>query len=242
MELSSRVDIAPHIIEKGKALGASLAGIASVASLKNSPSYEIYDKSPYYEGYDKVEWPLEAKSVLVLALVHDPSDPELDWWDYKPGRTPGNRQLMRIAKSLKRWMSEEFSINARPLPYRLEQGGILLKDASVLAGLGTIGRNNLVITPEYGPRVRLRGLFLNVDLEPTGPINFDPCEGCDMPCRRTCPQKAFRDGSYSRALCDIQMGEDEANEVIVEKSENDDSLSNYRKYCRACELVCPVAQ
>jgi len=77
-------DIVAVIVGKARALGASLAGIASVALLKNSPSYGIYDKSPYYEGYEEVEWPEEAKSVLVLALVHQPSEPELDYWDYNP--------------------------------------------------------------------------------------------------------------------------------------------------------------
>ena len=104
----------------------------------------------------------------------------------------------------------------RPLPYRVEQGGVLLKDAAVLAGLGTIGKNNLVITPEYGPHVRLKATFLDVDLEPTGPIDFTPCEGCDILCRRVYPQEAFRSVCYSRALCDTQMGEDVANEVIIE--------------------------
>lgn len=240
--MNSRPDIATQIIEQAKTFGASLAGIASVAALKESPSYEIYHKSPYYNGYEKVEWPEDAKSVLVLALVHKASEPELDWWDYRPGRTPGNRQLMSIAKSLRQWLKKEFSINARPLPYRVEEGGILLKDAAALAGLGTIGKNNLLITPEFGPRVRFKALFLDMDLEPTGPIDFTPCEACDMLCRRACPQKAFRNGSYSRALCDIQMGEDEANEVIVEKSEDDDSRGNYRKYCRACDLACPVGR
>jgi len=89
-------------------------------------------------------------------------------------------------------LNEEFSINARPLSYRIEEGGIFLKDAAALAGLGIIGKNNLLITPEYGPRVRLRALFLDLDLEPTGPIDFAPGEACDMPCRRACPQKAFR--------------------------------------------------
>lgn len=36
--------------------------------------------------------------------------------------------------------------------------------------------NNLVITPEFGPRTRLGALFLEVELEPTGPIDFNPCE------------------------------------------------------------------
>jgi hypothetical protein len=38
------------------------------------------------------------------------------------------------------------------------------------------------------------------------------------------------------------LGEDEVNEVVVETSKDDDSLSNYREYPRSCELACPVAQ
>ena len=68
----------------------------------------------------------------------------------------------------------------RPLPYRVEHGGTLFKDAAALAGLGTIGKNSLVITPEYGPHVRFKALFLDVDLEPTGPIDFTPCKSCDI--------------------------------------------------------------
>ena len=108
-------DTSARIIGKAKALGASLAGIASVAPLKASPSYKIYDKSPYYEGYEQVDWPVDAKSVLVLALVHRASEPELDWWEYGPGRTRGNRRLMSISESLKEWLDKEFGINARLL-------------------------------------------------------------------------------------------------------------------------------
>jgi hypothetical protein len=64
-------DLTAQIVEKAKALGASLAGITGVAPLKDSPSYEIYDKSPYYEGYERVEWPVEDKSMLLLAVVGD---------------------------------------------------------------------------------------------------------------------------------------------------------------------------
>lgn len=108
-------DTSARIIGKAKALWPSLAGIASVAPLKASPSYKIFDKSPYYEGYEQVDWPVDAKSVLVLALVHKPSEPELDWWDYGPGRTPGNRRLMSISESLKEWLDKESGVNARLL-------------------------------------------------------------------------------------------------------------------------------
>ena len=145
---------------------------------------------------------------------------------------------MRLSK----WLNEEFNINARLLPYHVEKGGIFLTDAAAVAGLGTIGKNNLLITPEFGPRVRFRALAFNAELEPTSPIDFTPCETCDMPCRAVCPQKAFKSGSYSRTSCNKQMKEDEANRIALEDLGNPDCPSICIKYCRACELACPVAR
>jgi epoxyqueuosine reductase len=39
----------------------------------------------------------------------------------------------------------------RPLQYKVEEAGMFLKDAATLAGLGIIGKNNLLITPEFEP-------------------------------------------------------------------------------------------
>jgi len=190
--------------------------------------------------HGKPVWPQEAKSVLILALNHKETEPELDWWDGNKG-SPGNRRLINVAKSLIEWLKKEFNLNAHDLPYHVEKGGIFLKDAAVLAGLGTIGMNNLLITPEFGPRVRFRALVVDVGLESTCPIDFAPCESCDMHCRQVCPQKAFRSGSYSRTFCNEQMEIDRATRVIV-KEEKKDLPSEYIKYCRACELACPVGK
>ena len=92
-----------EILKKAQSFGASLAGLCSVKDLKESPSYKIYDQSPYYDGYTGVAWPSEAQSVLVLALKHDPAEPGLDWWSEQiPGRTPGNRILMKISRQIKK--------------------------------------------------------------------------------------------------------------------------------------------
>ncbi|MGD9101670.1 MAG: epoxyqueuosine reductase [Anaerolineae bacterium] len=232
---------ADAILAQAQVFGASLAGIADVASLKASPSFEIYDKLSRYGGDERGVWPAHAGSVLVLALVHDPSEPRLDWWGQMVGGTWGNRALMRVSKRLARWAKQEWGIGARPLPYGVEQGGVFLKDAAALAGLGIIGKNNLLVTPEFGPRVRLRALFLGVALTPGGPIDFDPCKGCDMPCWRACPKHAFRDGSYHRPLCREQMNEDQANRTLVEDWA-DGAPAQVVQYCRACELACPVAR
>ena len=231
MVSSSDPHVSTQIVAQAKSSGASLAGIASIRSLQNSPSHRVHGKPV---------WPQEAKSVLILGLHHKETEPELDWWDCNKG-TPGNRRLINVAKSLIEWLKKEFNLNAHDLPYHVEKGGIFLKDAAVLAGLGTIGMNNLLITPEFGARVRFSALVVDVGLEPTSPIDFAPCEFCDMPCRQVCPQDAFRNGSYSRALCNEQMEIDITGKVIV-KEEKKDLPFEYIKYCRACELACPVGK
>jgi epoxyqueuosine reductase len=232
------------IIEKAKELGASLAGIARVADLKASPSYGIYDKSPFYKEYKGVEWREEFKSVLVWALVHPASEPVLDWWSMKvPGFTPGNGVLRLQSRKLRIWLGEELGITALSLPYQIEYGGVFLKDTASLAGLGVIGKHNLLVTPEFGTRVRLRGIFMEPELEPTGPLDFDPCNGCDMPCHRACPREAFRSGSYERALCKLENDKREAEAEIIEGSVMGiDEPSSVTKPCRYCEFACPVAQ
>ncbi|MCP4613726.1 MAG: hypothetical protein GY845_33985 [Planctomycetes bacterium] len=175
--------------------------------------------------------PPDSKALIVLALAHPKSNPELDWWDGNKG-TSGNRELIRISNELSDWLKEQFDITAHDLPYHVENGGIFLKDAAVLAGLGCIGKNNLLITPDFGPRVRLRALAIDFLPEVTGPIKFDPCVECDSPCQQACPQNAFQSSSYNRPLCTEQMETDKANAET-------DSPTICIKYCRACELACP---
>jgi len=231
------------IVEKALELGVSLAGIARIEDLKASQSYEIYDKKPYYPEYKGVEWKEEHKSVLVWALAHPPSEPVLDWWSLKvPGFTPGNRVLRKQSRRLRIWLGEELGITALSLPYQIEYGGHFLKDSAVLAGLGVIGKNNLLVTPELGSNLRLRGILIEAELESTGPIaDFDPCTGCDRPCHNACPRDAFRSGSYERSICKGEMDQnDAAVEVLDGEIMGIDIPSEVIKYCRGCEIACPV--
>ncbi len=233
MNSHHKSDVTAHIVEKAKVLGASLAGITSIDSLKDSASYKTYGDA---------EWPHHEKTVLVLALVHEETEPELDWWDDIKGGSPGNRRLIQIGESLAEWIKEEFNIIARTLPYGVEKGGIFLKDAAALAGIGIIGSGNLLVTPEFGPRIRLRAMFLDSDLAPTGPLDFSPCIECAMPCKEACPQKAFVEGPYGRDTCRIQMDRDVANKLTFENEPQKDSPSICIQYCRACELACPIGR
>jgi len=242
------------IVTKAIELGASLAGIARIEDLKASPSFETYSKKPFYEEYDPnsayffkfegFKWSEAHKSVLVWALAHPESEPTLDWWSMKvPGFTPGNRVMRGQSRTLRTWLAEELGIKGLSLPYQVEFGGTFLKDSAHLAGLGVIGRNNLLVTPEFGTQIRLRGMFIEAELAATGPLDFKPCEGCDRPCHRACPRDAYRSGSYERALCKLENDKRDSEPVIVEGAlMGIDEPSEVVKTCRYCELACPVAQ
>ena len=241
MNFLSNSDLTKKIVEKAKSLGATIAGVASVESLRASPSHRIYPKIGmnlkvnWQDAEDDVKpeevvWPADAVSVVVIGVEHNADKPELDWWDGKG--TPGNRILIRINKKLSDWIENTFSAKTYKLPYFVEKGGIFLKDAAVMAGLGCIGKNNLVITPEYGPRIRLRALLLDRKTEATGPLEFNPCEDCKQPCRKACPIKAFQktvyaakelgqfilpgiNGTYDRLTCNVKMEKDIEEAVMA---------------------------
>lgn len=253
------------LMTKATELGACLVGICSVDELKSSPSFALAPKLLRAEagrrqsdlglGPGEVYWPADAKSAVVIAYAHPAAEPELDWWH---GRSdpPGNRVLADIIRDLSLWAKSEYAMKSYPLPYHVERGGIFLKDAAVQAGLGCIGQNNLLITPEYGPRVRLRAMLLTERLAATGPRHFDPCSHCDGPCLTVCPQGAFSaagrsadtmgqpapPGNYDRHKCNVQMGEDVSRAKEEDVPEVSDKPVRIVKYCRHCELSCPVGR
>jgi len=268
MQIDTKKGLTSQIIEKAKAFGACAAGIADVEALKQSPSHLIYPQIGGYKSFlndevprdsGEVLWPQYAKSAIVVAVEHPEDKPELDWWqDGLKGGTPGNQILIKIISHITELLREEKGCEARGLPYYIVQGGIFLKDAAVIAGLGCIGKNNMLVTPDYGPRVRLRAALLDLKLPATGPSDFDPCPACDMPCRKACPQKAFekkihienplglndlpgRTGVYSRPLCRVQM---ELDKEIGTKTANENQLGYRRivKCCRLCETTCPIGK
>ena len=263
------IDTRNRIIEKALELGACRAGITDVEPLRESPSHKIYGKLDEYRGVGtrpsnkmgpgKFAWPENARSAIIIAIEHPEKKPELDWWqeDLKGG-TPGNSVLMTINARLVKWLKETMGIEATGLSYYIDRGGVFLKDAAVLAGLGCIGKNNMLVTPDFGPRVRLRAMFTNERLPQTNPIDFDPCNECHMPCRSDCPQSAFADkifsdnqfgceelpartGVYSRNLCNMQM---EWNIRTCDKIAVNgvSGLKKRVKYCRKCETACPVGK
>lgn len=76
---------------------------------------------------------------------------------------------------------------------------------AVQAGLGEVGRHSLLITEEYGPRLRLGKIFTDMPLVIDQPKRFGVKEFCDVcqRCSSACPPKAIPAGEPSRTAYSI---------------------------------------
>jgi len=103
------------------------------------------------------------------------------------------------------------------------------------AGLGELGRIGLLVTPEFGPRVRLAVVTTDLPLDQDEPVTFgvqDFCESC-MKCADICPS-----GSIDAGKKAIHAG--------VEKwqSRMDSCYRHWRTAgsdCCLCVKVCPYS-
>ena len=105
-----------------------------------------------------------------------------------------------------------------------------------MAGLGWMGLHGLIITPEYGPRVRLAAVFTSIQNLPFNEGNDhqwvrDFCDQCHI-CLRDCPPKAILDEPIIHA---------NGHETYVK---NDECFPYFNKYhgCSVCVKVCPFNQ
>ncbi|MDO5853339.1 MAG: epoxyqueuosine reductase [Thermoplasmata archaeon] len=105
------------------------------------------------------------------------------------------------------------------------------RHAAYLAGMGTFGWNNVLLTPAYGPRVRFSSVITDAVL-PYGEVMS---EGLCLRCRRCvreCPASALGEADYPQAIT--------IKQACVERSAE---LAQVGKSpCGRCIAVCPVGK
>jgi len=112
-------------------------------------------------------------------------------------------------------------------------GVISHKLVAHLAGLGWIGKSCLLITPEYGPRVRFATIVTDAPLETGSPVP-DRCGECRK-CVDICPVKAFTGAPF-----DPSEPREKRVKAILCKEYNDKRREKLGEgLCGLCVYVCP---
>ncbi len=111
---------------------------------------------------------------------------------------------------------------------------------AIQAGLGEYGRHGLVITPEFGPRVRFGKIFTDAPLGHDAPISFGVTEFCES-CRRctdACPPGAIADG----APTSVKLNRSTIAGVRKWTTDGEKCFSYWTQIvsdCMICIRVCP---
>ena len=111
---------------------------------------------------------------------------------------------------------------------------------AIKAGMGEYGRNQMVITEEYGPRVRFSKVFTELELVLDAPKKFGVRQTCDSctRCADACPPKALPKGPPQA------VGPNRSNITGVTKwsAEFEKCFTYWTKInvdCAICMRVCP---
>lgn len=114
---------------------------------------------------------------------------------------------------------------------------------ALLAGLGDLGRNGLLVTPELGPRLRLSKVLTDMPMEPDAPVDFGVTEFCQScrKCADLCPSQAISSGQRTT---EPQSTSNAAGEmkwpVHAEKCRM--YWSRMKKSCCNCIACCPYSK
>jgi len=110
------------------------------------------------------------------------------------------------------------------------------------AGLGQLGRNGLLITPWFGPRVRIAKVFTNLPLKPDQPIDFGVTEFCNKCklCAKACEAGAISSGdmSYEGPTISNNPG---ALKWYINPEKCYEFWSKNGADCSTCIAVCPFS-
>lgn len=182
--VSDPARMSERIKEVARFYGANLVGITAVD--------ERWIYSHYYElitgEYGRLEIPY--KYAVVMGI-------EMDWKaiNQSPGHPASAAtaliysRMSELAASLAKYI-RALGHAAIPCGNDTAQSIPLAIDA----GLGELGRNGLLLSPEYGPRQRICKVFTDLPLVPDRPVDFGIqsfCESCHA-CAAACPVDAIR--------------------------------------------------
>lgn len=167
--------------------GAEVFGVAPTLSLR-----EEFDLPADVVGrFDKAVCLGVGLSAAVLAGI-DEQPTKLYYHHYRTA----NAFLDQLAFAVSRWMEERGGA-ALPVPasqvtdWEKQTAHLSHKKIGVLAGIGWVGRNNLLVTKKLGSQLRLVTVLTDLPVEEDRPVDED-CGEC-FACVKACPALAIQE-------------------------------------------------
>ena len=123
-------------------------------------------------------------------------------------------------------------LNEKPIPN---------KTVATLAGIGWVGKNNIVVTKEFGSAIRLASILTDAPLEADQPITESQCGACDL-CVRNCPAKALTGKLWEPGLAFGELHSVDACRGFAQKRRETDPYYANIGMCGKCYAVCTYTQ
>lgn len=190
-------DAAHKVKKAARFLGADLVGVsdynplwtyAKLVKIREDEDEEESEGPPAFDTFEP-EFPFKPRSVVSIAV-------EMDYEGIATSPSSLEGAATGLGYSRMAFVGYCVATFLRELGYRsfaLGNDVALSIPYAIAAGLGELGRHGMLITPEYGPRVRLAKVFTELELAPDKPRTFgvwDFCKSCKR-CAESCPSQAI---------------------------------------------------
>lgn len=187
----------------------------------------------------------EYRSALVFAV---PYGEQLTLEQYTEERFENSilsakRKLEGILEKIEHVLSEEkIKYYIPPVAQQNEEAleaVFSFKYAAVNAGLGWIGKNDVLITEKYGPRVRLSAVLIDADVEKNIQISESRCPADCTKCVDICPH-----GALTGKTWDINVRRSDLIDYHLCNRKRSEYIEKHgrKNACGLCLVVCPVRQ
>lgn len=208
-------------------LGADVCGIADIDGFSTAPA--VFSPSDLFKDCKSVivfgialpQGITKANTRLVYGYYNSLAFSEID------------RISLRGAKALERqWGDKAIPIPCdNPYEYwdsetSTGKGLISMKHAAVIGGLGTLGKNSLLLNPEYGNLLVLGAILFERKLQADKPSEDICIKNCKK-CIESCPVQAIHHGKVNQRLC--------RQNAYGKTSRGFDTVD-----CNRCRFVCPM--
>ena len=167
--------------------GASLLGVAETSAIMD----KFHALSPNaLQGLDRaISVAFHLSDRVLEDIVDGPT--KLYFFHYQRVNVFLDELALKLANYIQSHGWEALPIPASQLvDWEKQLAHISHKHVAVQAGIGWIGRNNLLISPQFGARVRLITVLTNMPLQANQPALFG-CGDC-YACLTSCPSQSIK--------------------------------------------------